>query len=74
MKISERDSEETAMVDAAFLGTVRDKGQDVQPWMISVSLNDVPMRFKMDTGADVSVIPLSSFQSLGNEVRLKGTK
>ena len=65
------DSEETASVDAAFLGTVHDKSQDVQPWMISVSLNDVPMKFKMDTGADVSIIPLSSFRSLGNVVCLK---
>ena len=65
------DSEETASVNAAFLGIVHDKSQDVQPWMISVSLNDVPMKFKMDTGADVSVIPLSSFRSLGNAVRLK---
>ena len=65
------DSEETASVNATFLGTVHDKSQDVQPWMISVSLNDVPMKFKMDTGADISVIPLSNFQSLGNTVRLK---
>lgn len=56
--------EDTVAVDTAFLGVVHDGEEGgEQPWMTCVSLNGIPTVFKMDTGADVSVIPLSMFRS-----------
>ena len=42
----------------AFLGTVRsvEKGN---PWMVDLEVNNRNLKFKMDTGADVTVLPLT---------------
>ncbi|XP_065176961.1 uncharacterized protein K02A2.6-like [Sycon ciliatum] len=44
-----------------FLGSV-DAGRD--PWSVSVEVNNSPVMMKIDTGADVSVIPASVFRLL----------
>ena len=55
---SDSDSE-----DEAFLGTIGDsEGSDTSPWWISLKLNSVPVKLKIDTGADVSVIPRTLFK------------
>uniref|UniRef100_A0A147BIU1 RNA-directed DNA polymerase n=1 Tax=Ixodes ricinus TaxID=34613 RepID=A0A147BIU1_IXORI len=41
--------------DPSFLGTVDAK--DTDPWTVTVELQRVPLSFKVDTGADVTVIP-----------------
>ena len=42
--------------EEAFLGTVSEGGTN-RPWMIELKLNKHPILFKIDTGADVTVIP-----------------
>ena len=50
----------------AFLGTVQAETSTLiagdDPWTITLSLNDSPVEFKIDTGADVSVIPEATFE------------
>ena len=44
----------------AFLGAVQERGIEInQPWRITISVNETPVVFKVDTGADVTVIPSS---------------
>ena len=47
----------------AFMGAVQDS-EHTDPWMITLSVNGKPVEFKIDTGADVSVIPHSVFKNL----------
>ena len=35
-----------------------------EPWMFTISLNKFPVNFKIDTGADVSVIPEKLYKKL----------
>ena len=42
--------------EEAFLGTVSEGGTN-RPWMIELKLNNHPILFKIDTGANVTVIP-----------------
>ena len=42
--------------DQLFLGAVESSG-NCKAWKITLFLNDVPIQFKIDTGAEVSVIP-----------------
>ena len=51
-----------------FLGAVKKKSCD--PWMVELSLNGKSTKFKMDTGANVTVISNELFSSL-EEVELK---
>ena len=44
-----------------------------QPWQAVISINDNPVNFKIDTGADVSVIPAKLFSELKHCVTLKHT-
>ena len=51
--------------DSFFLGAVGDSSiSDNNPWMVRLKLNNVHTRFKIDTGADVSVVPESLFKKL----------
>ena len=56
--------------DGEFLGTVTAQVQTstgkvgTDPWMVELLLNGSPVQFKIDTGADVSVIPESTFKRL----------
>ena len=52
----------------AFLGEVKAK-KDSQ-WMVELLLNGSPVSFKVDTGADVTVVPEKTFKSIkGSELR-----
>ena len=44
--------------DELFLGTINSTNK--QEWTVELSLNGVPMTFKIDTGAEVTVIPESA--------------
>ena len=44
-----------------------------QPWQAEVFVNNSPVKFKIDTGADVSVIPAKLFSDLANNVTIKRT-
>lgn len=41
--------------ESLFLGTVAVAGQD--PWTVNLLLSNKKVQFKIDTGADVTVIP-----------------
>ena len=49
-----------------FLGTLEDAQSPVtkNPREVTITLNEVPVQFKIDTGADVSAIPESVFKQL----------
>ena len=53
-----------------FLGSVQ-AGDD--PWMVQVSMLGTPVSMKLDTGADVTVIPSSVYRTLGHDT-LETTK
>ena len=52
----------------AFLGSVGEQNGD--PWVAKARLNGVFLRFQIDTGAEVSVIPEHDFQRLKNTTLL----
>jgi len=53
-------------VQAVFIDTLGDTNLDKSPWRQSLSLNGHQIHFKLDTGADVTVIPLSVYKQLKN--------
>ena len=63
--------DETAKVDTAFLGVVHEGTQDEQPWRTLVSPNGRPMVFKLDTGADVTVILSAGLHEFRNTIELQ---
>ena len=49
--------------DYAFLGAIgTERNEDI--WSVDLTLNNSPVRFKIDTGADVTVIPESVYKKL----------
>ena len=64
--------------DDVFLGTVQAETSTVtagdDPWIITLSLNDLPVEFKIDTGADVSVVPEETFQRFSGITLAPGSK
>ena len=56
----------------AFIGVVQDS-EHANPWVITLAVNGKPLKFKIDTGADVSVIPHKVFKSIPG-ARLKPAK
>ena len=58
-------SSECAREEAsAFLGAVGESKDDLNLWKVSLKLNSVPVELKIDSGAEVSVIPESVFKKL----------
>ena len=49
----------------AFLGTVHSVEKD-NPWMVDLEVNNRNLKFKMDTGADVTVLPLKQYDEKKN--------
>lgn len=47
--------------DSIFLGSF---AADDEPWMADIDINDQTVPFKIDTGADVTIIPYSVFQEM----------
>ena len=47
-----------------FLGSVNSSDRDKDPWEIKLKLNGKPMKFKIDTGADITVISEATYDSL----------
>ena len=70
-QIKEIQTDETAEVDTAFLGVVHEGTQDEQPCRTLVSLNGRPMVFKLDTGADVTVISSADLHEFRNTTELQ---
>ena len=58
-----------------FLGTVtQERTQDKTPWMITLSISNTPVRFKIDCGADVTVMTLKQYNALKQRPRLREDK
>ena len=51
-----------------FLGEI--SGKHVKPWTAKVCVYDKRMEFNLDSGADVTVVPVNTYTSLGNKVKL----
>ena len=47
-----------------FLGTVRNNNKECKPWNINLKIRGTTIQFKVDTGADVSVIPENLYKKL----------
>ena len=59
--------------DYAFLGEIgTDAGAN--PWCAEVTVNELPVCFKIDTGADVTVMPEGTYQTLQPTPRLEEPK
>ena len=54
-----------------FLGTVNAKASG---WQVDIHLDGISLTFKVDTGAEVSVIPLAMYESLRHKPVLKQTQ
>lgn len=53
--------------DEVFLGSVIASGE---PWMVNLDINGKQVPFKIDTGADVTVLPYSVFKELSGNTHL----
>jgi transposase InsO family protein len=61
-------------VPTYFFGSVHDDGEDEKPWRVSLDVAGRNVSFKIDTGADVSVISESQWKSLCPKPKLSPTK
>ena len=49
----------------AFLGAVQEKSHGHNPWKVTLRLNDMPLEFQIDTGAEVTVISEHNWKDIG---------
>ena len=57
-----RTSEETSQ--HFFLGAIKSGTSEEEPWSITLRINQKPVQFKIDTGADISVMSELTYQAL----------
>ena len=66
--VSELNTECTSASDDSFLLTMDNiSSKNSDTWTIDLTVNNIPIKFKIDTGADVTAIPPKEFS------KLKGT-
>ena len=58
--------------DDAFLGVVS-SNKSLDPWLINLCLNKETVKFKIDTGADVTVIPASVYNESKHVLQVTGS-
>ncbi|CAB4027684.1 Retrovirus-related Pol poly from transposon, partial [Paramuricea clavata] len=56
-----------------FLGSVMSCNRDKDPWQVDLKLNGQPTKFKIDTGADITVIPEAIYSNLVPRPPLQST-
>ena len=54
---------ESVQDNVAFLGTIEESEMS-NPWSVTLLVNGRPVKFKIDTGADVTIIPRSVLRSI----------
>ena len=59
------------MTQPLFLGDVNSRDKYEEPWIVVSHINRNPVQFKIDTGADISVISVSISQVLPECPKLK---
>ena len=58
---------EASSDDEYFLGSITSSVDAIEDWSASIEVGNKTLRFKLDTGADVTVIPTSAYtKSMGN--------
>lgn len=62
-----RDVENELFIGSLFIGDIPDK------WQADVSFNDTRIRFKLDTGAQVNVLPYQVYSKFASSVPMKPT-
>ena len=60
--------------DTYFLGTVNTPTTQNNPWVTNLNLNETSVSFKIDSGADVTVIPYKVYQTMRQPIPLLQTK
>lgn len=61
--------------DSYYLGTVSKTGGDVTDnWFVKLKVQGSRVKFKIDIGADVTVMNEGTFNSLGSKVKLSQTR
>ena len=64
-EISKKSDELVRDWDETFiLGSVMSCNRDKDPWQVDLKLNGQPTKFKIDTGADITVIPEAIYGNL----------
>lgn len=63
---------ETDRDDGAFMGTV-EQSNSSNPWSITLQVNGKPVEFKINTGADVTVIPMNVHRTY-SQTRKEGSQ
>ena len=58
---------EASSDDEYFLGSITSSVDAIEDWSASIEVGNKTLRFKLDTGADVTIIPTSAYtKSMGN--------
>ena len=65
------DELESVQPEWAFLGVVTGAEEDSGPWSVEVIVQGQPTRFKVDTGADVTAIPLTTYKQILSDSDIK---
>lgn len=67
-------------VDSLYIGSVDRDGEEAachkkdNKWYETATIRGVPITFKLDTGADTSVLPMSIFKQLPGPIQLRPTE
>ena len=70
---TDSDSESNSDIDTkTFVGVIT-RG-DETPWSITIFVNDTPINFEIDTGAEVSVISTKTYKEIGSPSLTAPTK
>lgn len=64
--------ESSSSEDDIFLGEVISSEKD--PWMAKITVNNCLMQFKLESGADVTVIPSKNFEEMASATAPSGNK
>ncbi len=54
-----------------FLGEIIVESIEAEPWIANLEVNDCKFQFKLDSGADVTVVPKSVYDKISNNRSLK---
>lgn len=67
------DSDGEAAIDNVFIASL-DSSSDERSWQTAIRIADKKVNCKVDTGAEVNVLPKRIFNQLGDKPRLRSTK
>ncbi len=56
--------------DSFYLGSVQQMGKSTETWIVNLTIGNTPVAFKIDTGADVTIMSEQTFQNLQKKQEL----